>query len=53
MLTEGTRLDEFLKMEHSERPARFKLVWGQEGASSNYQAGDALLIDDIKITTLK
>ena len=50
-LAEGTNLDAFIGMMKSGNPGRFKLVWGHEGASSNYQSGDSLLIDDIRITT--
>lgn len=50
-LAEGTNQPAFLQMLSEQQPARFKLVWGQEGPSSNYQPGDSLLIDDIRITT--
>jgi|GEM_PF-1682942 len=50
-LAGGTNVNAFLEMMSSEKPDRFKIVWGQEGPSSNYQPGDALLIDDIRIST--
>lgn len=50
-LAAGTNLSTFLEMMSSDNPTRFKIVWGQEGPSSNYQPGDALLIDDIRIST--
>lgn len=50
-LAAGTNRPAFLKMMKETKPTRFKLVWGQEGPGSNYQPGDSLLIDDIRITT--
>jgi hypothetical protein len=40
----------FIKAVRTSPDASFKLVWGQEGSITNYQDGDTLLIDDIKIT---
>ncbi len=50
-LASGTNVSAFLEMMRTDKPTRFKLVWGQEGPSSNYQSGDVLLIDDIRIAT--
>lgn len=50
-ISAADNLDAFLEMLNTVKPERFKIVWGQEGPSSNYQAGDTLLIDDIRIVT--
>ncbi|MGB0579516.1 MAG: hypothetical protein ACPGVU_07425 [Limisphaerales bacterium] len=50
-ISAADNLDVFLEMLNTAKPKRFKIVWGQEGPSSNYQAGDTLLIDDIRIVT--
>lgn len=50
-ISAADNLDVFLKMLNAIKPERFKIVWGQEGPSSNYANGDALLIDDIRIVT--
>jgi hypothetical protein len=50
-LAEGTNQPAFLQTMSDVKPTRFKLVWGQDGPGSNYQPGDSLLIDDIRITT--
>lgn len=43
-------LDAFLANLNRTKPQRFKLVWSQAGPIGVYQPGDALLIDDLKIT---
>lgn len=43
-------LDAFLMNLNNLRVERFKLVWAQVGPIDFYQPGDALLIDDVKIT---
>jgi len=50
---EGTNRAAFVRTLRERRPGRFKLVWGQEGPASNYQPGDSLLIDDIRISIAK
>lgn len=50
-ISAADNLDAFLRMLNAVKPGRFKIVWGQEGPSSNYRVGDVLLIDDIRIVT--
>jgi hypothetical protein len=49
-LDRGQNMDNFLKMVVTMPPKVYKLVWGQVGPITNYQAGDTLLIDDIQFS---
>lgn len=51
-LSAGTNKEEFVKAVNELTDRSFKLVWGQEGPIANYEDGDTLLIDDLKITVL-
>ncbi len=52
-LSEGTNTNAFLSAVNDSPGAACKIVWGQEGELSNYDEGDTLLIDDIKISIIK
>ena len=43
----------FIKAVKASPDAAFKLIWGQEGSITDYEDGDALLIDDLQITITK
>lgn len=49
-LKDGENREEFLRIINSDKQAAFKLVWSQQGKISNYQDGDTILIDNLKIT---
>lgn len=50
VLSDGENTSEFLDGVNSSTERAFQIVWGQEGEVSNYDAGDTLLIDDVKIS---
>ena len=49
-LKDGENHAAFIKVLNSEKQAAFKLVWSQHGMITNYQDGDTILIDNVKIT---
>ncbi len=49
----GSNRDKFIEVVNESPNPALKIVWGQEGEISNYENGDTLLIDDIKITIVK
>jgi hypothetical protein len=49
----GKNSDAFLKTIAEEKPVAFKIIWAQWGTRASYQAGDTLLIDDLKIETVE
>ena len=49
-LDQGQNMATFLKTVATATPAVYKLVWGQVGPITNYQAGDTLLIDDVEFS---
>ncbi len=52
-LSQGDNKNAFLDAVNDSPGAACKLVWGQEGEVSNYDEGDTLLIDDIKISLIR
>jgi hypothetical protein len=52
-LSQGDNTSVFLGAMNDSPGAACKLVWGQEGEVSNYDEGDTLLIDDIKISLIQ
>ena len=51
-LADGKNLEAFLKMLAENNSPSFKIVWGQAVPIAHYHAGDTLLIDDIRITSV-
>jgi hypothetical protein len=52
-LDQGENVVAFLESIIVEEPKGFKIIWGQDGLITNYQAGDTLLIDDLRIYQLR
>ena len=52
-LSVGTNRYKFLEAINQTQDPTFKIVWGQESEITNYDPGDTLLIDDLKITVGK
>jgi hypothetical protein len=49
-LDKGQNVENFVKSVDSVPSPGFKIIWSQAGSIASYQAGDALLIDDLQIT---